>query len=70
MPGVTVVEQTPDYIYAQAQTRWLKFTDDVEFWVNPAKQTIDMRSASRLGQSDLSANRNRLEAVRTAYQNS
>ena len=69
MPGVTVVEQTPDYIYAQAQTRWLKFTDDVEFWVNPAKQSIDMRSASRLGQSDLSANRNRLEAVRTAYQN-
>lgn len=69
MPGVTVVEQTPDYIYAQAQTRWLKFTDDVEFWVNPAQQIIDMRSASRLGRKDFSANRNRLEAVRTAYQN-
>ena len=69
MPGMTVVEQTPDYIYAQAQTRLLKFTDDVEFWFNPAKQAIDMRSASRLGRKDLSANRNRLEAVRTAYQN-
>ena len=69
MPGVTVIEQRPDYIYAQAQTRWLKFTDDMEFWVNPAKQAIDVRSASRLGRKDFSANRNRLEAVRTAYLN-
>lgn len=68
MPGVKVVEQKPDYLYAQAQTRWLKFTDDVEFWVNPATQSIDMRSASRLGKEDFAANRNRLEAVRAAYQ--
>jgi uncharacterized protein (DUF1499 family) len=39
----------------------------VEFWFNPEKQAIDMRSASRLGKSDLAANRNRLEAVRAAY---
>lgn len=68
MPGVSVMEQKPGYIYAQAQTRLLKFTDDMEFFVNPASQTIEMRSASRLGQKDFSANRNRLEAVRTAYQ--
>jgi uncharacterized protein (DUF1499 family) len=68
MPGVTVVEQKPDYIYAQAQTTWLKFTDDMEFWVNPTAQVIDMRSASRLGRKDFAANRNRLEAVRAAYQ--
>ena len=67
MPGVTVIEQRPDYIYAQAHTRWLKFTDDVEFWVNPAKQAIDLRSSSRLGRKDFSANRNRIEAVRAAY---
>jgi uncharacterized protein (DUF1499 family) len=67
MPGVTLVQQRPDYLYAQAETRLLKFTDDVEFWFNPEKQAIDMRSASRLGKSDLAANRNRLEAVRAAY---
>jgi uncharacterized protein (DUF1499 family) len=67
MPGVTVIEQRPDYIYAQAQTRWLKFTDDMEFWVNPAKQAIDVRSSSRLGRKDFSANRKRIEAVRAAY---
>jgi uncharacterized protein (DUF1499 family) len=67
MPGVKLVEQRPDYLYAQAETRLLKFTDDVEFWFNPASQTIDMRSASRLGRKDFAANRNRLQAVRAAY---
>ena len=67
MPGVTVVAQKPDYLYAQAETRLLKFTDDVEFWFNPTRQVIDMRSASRLGSKDFAANRHRLEAVRAAY---
>jgi uncharacterized protein (DUF1499 family) len=67
MPGVTLIEQRPDYLYAQAETRLLKYTDDVEFWFNPEKQSIDMRSASRLGKSDLGANRKRLESVRAAY---
>jgi uncharacterized protein (DUF1499 family) len=67
MPGVKLIEQRPDYLYAQAETRLLKYTDDVEFWFNPATQMIDMRSASRLGSSDLGANRKRLQALRTAY---
>lgn len=67
MPGVTVVEQRPDYLYATAQTRWLKFTDDMEFWANPARNAIDLRSASRLGRRDFGVNRERIEAVRAAY---
>lgn len=67
MPGVTIVEQRPDYLYAQAQTRWLKFVDDVEFWANPASGVIELRSASRLGREDFGVNRQRIEAVRAAY---
>lgn len=66
-PGITVIEQTPDYVYAQARTRWLGFVDDLEFWANPTTQVIEVRSASRLGQEDLGANRQRVEAIRTAY---
>jgi uncharacterized protein (DUF1499 family) len=66
-PGITIVEQTPDYVYAQAHTRWLGFVDDLEFWVNPAAQVIELRSASRLGREDLGANRQRIEALRAAY---
>ncbi len=68
-PGITVIQQTPDYVLAQARTRWLGFVDDLEFWVNLDAGVIDMRSASRLGQEDLGANRQRIEAIRTAYLN-
>lgn len=67
MPGITVVERRPDYLYAQAQTRWLKFVDDLEFWVNPASAVIELRSASRLGREDFGVNRQRMEALRAAY---
>ena len=67
MQGVTIVEQRPDYLYSQAQTRWLKFVDDVEFWANPANNVIEVRSASRLGQEDFGVNRQRIEKIRAAY---
>jgi uncharacterized protein (DUF1499 family) len=67
MPGVTIIDAKPDYIYAQATTKVLKFVDDVEFWVNPAKGVIEVRSASRLGREDFGVNRARLEAIRARY---
>lgn len=67
MPGVRVVEQRPDYLHAEAETRWLKFVDDLEFWANPAPGVIELRSASRLGREDFGVNRERIEAIRTAY---
>jgi uncharacterized protein (DUF1499 family) len=67
LPGVTLIEQRPDYVYAQAQTRWLKFVDDLEFWANPANSVIELRSASRLGREDFGVNRQRIEKIRAAY---
>jgi uncharacterized protein (DUF1499 family) len=67
MPDIRIVEQRPDYLYAQASTRWLKFVDDVEFWVNPVDGVIEVRSASRLGREDFGVNRKRLERIRAAY---
>lgn len=66
-PGTTLVEQGPDYLRARAQTRWLKFVDDLEFWFNPATNMIELRSASRLGRKDFGVNRQRIEAIRDAY---
>lgn len=67
MPGVSVVELRPDYLHAQAQTPWLKFVDDLEFWANPVTGMIELRSASRLGRRDFGVNRQRMEAIRAAY---
>ena len=66
MPGTTVVDEKPGYVYAQCQTRWLKFTDDLELALDESARVIHVRSASRLGKSDLGVNRKRVEAIRAA----
>jgi uncharacterized protein (DUF1499 family) len=67
MPGVTVIEQRPDYLRAEARTHWLGFVDDLEFWLNPQAGVIEVRSASRLGSEDFGVNRERIERIRAAY---
>ena len=63
-PGAVVMKAEPGYIYAQFTTPLMKYTDDVEFWLDPAAGVVQVRSASRLGESDLGANRQRVEAIR------
>lgn len=64
MPGATVVTSAPNYLYAQFETRWMKYVDDVEFWFDPKANLVQVRSASRVGRGDLNANRQRIEAIR------
>ena len=65
--GVNVVTVEPGYLYAEFQTRWLKFIDDVEFMLDEPTAVIHMRSASRLGRKDFGVNRMRLEAIRKKF---
>lgn len=66
MDGAKIVTSAPDYLYAQYTTQLMKYVDDVEFWFDPVANAIQVRSASRLGKSDLGLNRKRIEAVRAA----
>lgn len=68
MPGARVAEQHDDYLYAQFETRLLRFVDDAEFWVDPATGVIHVRSASRIGRKDFGVNRARIEAIRARLQ--
>lgn len=63
--GFQVVEYSEEkqYLYVQFQSYKYGYIDDVEFWFNPSKQKFDVRSASRLGQSDLGVNAKRLEYI-------
>jgi uncharacterized protein (DUF1499 family) len=63
MPRTSIVEQTPDYIYAHCTTQLLKFTDDVEFALDRSAGVIHVRSASRLGQKDFGVNRQRIDTI-------
>jgi uncharacterized protein (DUF1499 family) len=44
-----------------------KFRDDVTLQINAANNTIDVRSKSRVGYSDLGVNRQRVERLRAAF---
>jgi uncharacterized protein (DUF1499 family) len=66
-PELRVVERHHDYLRAEARTRWLRFVDDLEFWLDPAQQVIHVRSASRLGREDFGVNRKRIEHIRAAW---
>jgi uncharacterized protein (DUF1499 family) len=67
-PGSEIVEQTETYLYAEFTSSLMGFVDDVEFYLNPEEPgIIHVRSASRLGESDLGVNRQRIEAIRMAF---
>ncbi len=67
MPRTQVVTQTPNYIHAVFSSRLFRFKDDVEFLLADDKKSIMFRSASRLGYSDLGANRKRMETIGRSF---
>jgi len=64
MDEANIVEQTSSYLYAEFTSRLMGYVDDVEFLYDAASNQTHVRSASRLGYSDLGANRSRIEAIR------
>jgi len=62
----TIVESTENYIRAELRT--IFFVDDVEFLLDRESRLVQIRSASRLGYSDLGKNRSRMEAIRSAFE--
>lgn len=63
----TIVEERPDYLRVELRTRL--FVDDGEFLLDRAQRVIHLRSASRLGYSDLGKNRSRMEELRREFSN-
>jgi uncharacterized protein (DUF1499 family) len=66
-PRVRIVSATGTYLHSEWTSRVFCFVDDVEFIVDDERRVIHFRSASRVGRSDLGANRRRMEAFRKAF---
>ncbi|MEL6163824.1 MAG: DUF1499 domain-containing protein [Cyanobacteria bacterium J06641_2] len=62
-----IINESPDYLYAEFKSALMGYVDDVEFYLDSTSNTIHVRSASRLGQSDLGVNRKRIETIRTKF---
>lgn len=67
LPRTNVIQSTDQYLYAEFTSALMGFVDDVEFWVDPDASVIQVRSASRLGESDLGVNRKRVETIRSKF---
>ncbi len=68
VPRTVVTEKTDAYIRAESTSRIFHFVDDLEFYFPTDEKLIQIRSASRVGESDLGVNRRRLEQIRLALQ--
>ncbi len=66
-PRASIVERGEGYLRAEFTTALLRFVDDVEFLVEAPAGVIHVRSASRVGHSDLGANRKRIEELRARW---
>ena len=64
MPRTRVVEDTGDYLHAEATSLVFRFVDDLECLIDHANGVIHVRSASRAGYSDFGVNRRRVEQLR------
>ena len=64
MTRSTIVETTDHYLHAECKSRFFGFIDDLELLLDPVNRVIAIRSAARVGKSDLGVNRRRVETLR------
>jgi carboxymethylenebutenolidase len=67
LPRTSVVAATDTYLYAEFTSAVFRFVDDVEFFADEPAGVIQVRSASRVGSSDLGVNRKRIEIIRARW---
>lgn len=67
MDRMDIIERTDAYLYVESTSKIWAFVDDVEFYCPKASPVIHVRSASRIGYSDLGVNKKRVEAVRSFF---
>jgi len=67
-PRTSVITISDRYLHAEFTSAIFRFVDDVEFLVDDTAQVIHVRSASRMGYSDLGVNRKRIETIRQRWQ--
>ena len=61
----TIIEEKPGYLRVELRTTL--FVDDGEFLLDRTGSVVQVRSASRLGYSDLGKNRSCMEEIRSQF---
>lgn len=68
MERTALITEAENYLYVEFTSGLMGYVDDVEFYLDSSTGVIQVRSASRLGKSDLGVNRKRIEAIRARFE--
>ena len=64
-PRTEIVELDGDYLHAEVTSKWLKYVDDLEISFVPESSKLQVRSESRVGESDLGVNQKRVDLLKS-----
>lgn len=67
MPRSKVIDRRDGYLHIEVSSPIYRFVDDVELRLDRANRLIHVRSAARIGYSDLGVNRRRVETIRELF---
>jgi uncharacterized protein (DUF1499 family) len=65
LPRTEIVTHSDDYLHAECSSAVFGFIDDLELHLRPTQGLVAVRSAARLGRSNLGVNRRRVESLRS-----
>ena len=68
IPRAKLVTEDGNYFHYEFTSSIFRFVDDGEFLLDEQRKVIDFRSSSRVGYSDMGANRKRMEKIRSAME--
>lgn len=64
---IEIVTRDENYLHVTFKSKIFRFRDDVEFYFPGDESIIHVRSASRVGYSDMGVNRKRVEKLRKEF---
>lgn len=67
-PGYKLDSESKAYLHFTQTTKLFGFVDDLELHLVDESEAIEVRSASRVGTSDLGVNRKRIEGLRAHFE--
>jgi len=62
-PRTKIIEIDGDYLHAEVTSRIMKYVDDLEVSYIPEKDSIEIRSESRVGEGDFGVNKKRVDLL-------
>lgn len=68
LPKTKLITSDDGYLHAECSSPLFGFVDDLELLLRPNQERIEIRSASRVGHSDMGANAQRLEKLRMMFE--